>query len=129
VTEEEIQKELERRNSIRRLESLDANESRAQSFTVGTAGGGTVEIIMRSASGKFLWNVYQPVEIVEIINQLSSGIGCEISLVPKQDFSTWRTWKEVEEFKVNKKTAGEENVAAKKIVNKRSPKRTRSSSK
>jgi hypothetical protein len=129
MTEEEVQKELERRNSLRRLESLDANESRAQTFAVGTAGGGTVEIIMRTASGKFLWNVYQPVEVVEIINQLSSGIGCEINLMPKQDFSTWRTWKEVEELKVNKKTIGEENVAAKKIVNKRSPKRTRSSSK
>ena len=89
----ELKKELDLRNKLRQLETLEANKTRAQSLTVGTAGGGTVEITMRSASGSFLWNTYQPVEVVELINQLSAGIGCHINILPRQDFASWRDWK------------------------------------
>jgi hypothetical protein len=93
MTEKELQKELDRRNKLRQLEALEANETRAQSLTVGTAGGGTVEVTMRSASGRFLWNTYQPVEVIEFINQLAAGIGCHIHILPRQDFASWRDWK------------------------------------
>ena len=93
MTEKELQKEIDRRHKLRQLETLEANETRAQSLTVGTAGGGSVEITMRSSSGRFLWNTYQPVEVVEFINQLAAGIGCHIQIVPRQDFASWRDWK------------------------------------
>jgi len=93
MTEKELQKEIERRHKLRQLEALEANDTRAQSLTVGTAGGGTVEITMRNSSGKFLWNTYQPVEVVEFINQLAAGIGCHIHILPRQDFASWRNWK------------------------------------
>ena len=93
MTEKELQKELDRRHKLRQLETLEANDTRAQSLTVGTAGGGTVEITMRSSAGRFLWNTYQPVEVVEFINQLAAGIGCHIHILPRQDFSSWRNWK------------------------------------
>ena len=93
MNDKELQKELDRRTKLRQLESLEANDTRAQSMTVGTAGGGTTEITMRSASGKFLWNTYQPVEVIEFIHQLAAGIGCHIQIVPRQDFASWRDWK------------------------------------
>ena len=93
MNEKELQKELDRRHKLRQLETLEANETRAQSLTVGTAGGGTVEITMRSSSGKFLWNTYQPVEVIEFINQLAAGIGCHIHILPRNDFASWRDWK------------------------------------
>jgi len=93
MTEKELQKELNRRHKLRQLETLEANETRAQSITVGTAGGGSIEITMRSSSGRFLWNTYQPVEVVEFINQLAAGIGCHINILPRQDFASWRDWK------------------------------------
>lgn len=93
MNDKELKKELERRHKLRQLENLEANETRAQSLTVGTAGGGTVEITMRSSSGKFLWNTYQPVEIIEFINQLAAGVGCHIHILPRQDFASWRGWK------------------------------------
>ena len=89
----EIQKEIELKQKLRQLEAMDSNDSRAQSITVGTAGGGTTEITMRSASGKFLWNTYQPVEIIELIHQLSANVGCHLQLVPRKDFASWRDWK------------------------------------
>ena len=89
----DVDKELERRNKLRQLEALEANENRAQSLTVGTAGGGSVEITMRTHSGRFMWNTYQPVEVVEFINQLAAGIGCHIHILPRQDFASWRNWK------------------------------------
>jgi hypothetical protein len=93
MNDKELQKELERRNKLRQLEALDANANRAQSLTVGTAGGGAVEIMMRTHAGKFMWNTYQPVEVVEFINQLAAGIGCHIQIVPREDFASYRGWK------------------------------------
>eukprot|EP00919_Chromeraceae_sp_WS-2016_P043737 GHVR01104411.1.p1 GENE.GHVR01104411.1~~GHVR01104411.1.p1 ORF type:complete len:166 (-),score=13.27 GHVR01104411.1:106-603(-) len=165
MTEKELQKEINRRHKLRQLETLEANDTRAQSLTVGTAGGGTTEITMRSSSGKFLWNTYQPVEVIEFINQLAAGIGCHIQIVPRQDFASWRDWRitpeELEHARGLQQfqgvgyspyakmlgreeyTAGmaqqiappkeevqeKENVAIKKAVNKRSTKRSRTSSK
>jgi hypothetical protein len=164
------QKELDRRNKLRQLENLEANDSRAQSITVGTAGGGTTEITMRSASGKFLWNTYQPVEVIELIHQLSANVGCHLQLVPRQDFAAWRDWKvsdeELAKARGIQHTPGvgfspfpkydaekylsnganlphpdeqvgrqkievkeQENVATKKAVNKRSTKRSRTTTK
>ena len=93
MNEKELQKELDRRQKLSQIEALEANKTLAQSLTIGTAGGGTVEITMRNSSGRFLWNTYQPVEVVELINQLSAGIGCHIHIVPRQDFASWRDWK------------------------------------
>ena len=165
MNEKELQKELDRRQKLRQLETLEANDTRAQSLTVGTAGGGSVEITMRSSSGRFLWNTYQPVEVVEIINQLAAGIGCHIHILPRQDFASWRNWKVTPEELEHARglqpfqgvghsphpkmlgreeyTAGmaqqisppkedvqeKENVATKKAVNKRSTKRSRTSTK
>ncbi len=97
MNDKELQRELDRRHKLRQLETLEANDTRAQSITVGTAGGGTTEITMRSASGKFLWNTYQPVEIIELIHQLSANVGCHLQLVPRKDFASWRDWKVSEE--------------------------------
>jgi len=93
MNQKELEKQIAEKSREQQLESIKANKTRAQSITIGTAGGGAVEIIMRSGSGKFLWNTYQPVEVMELINQLSAGIGCHIQIVPRQDFGSWRDWK------------------------------------
>lgn len=169
MNDKELQKELDRRHKMRQLENLEASDTRAQSLMIGTAGGGTTEITMRSASGKFLWNTYQPVEVIELIHQLSANVGCHLQLVPRKDFASWRDWKVSEEELahargvqhfpgagfppfVNDMSASnqvganlphpneqagrqkievkeQEDVATKKAVNKRSTKRSRSSSK
>lgn len=94
MNKKELQKELEKRNIQRQIESMDANLTRAQSVTIGTAGNGTTELTMRSPTGSFLWNTYQPVEVVELIHQLAANIGCHIAIQPRNDFSSWRQWKE-----------------------------------
>lgn len=73
------------------LANLESNKNRARSITVGTAFGGAVEISMRGDYHN-LWTVLQPVEVVEIIEQLASGVGLEIAIRPRQDFATWRGW-------------------------------------
>ena len=93
MNNKEIQKELDRRHKLQQLESMRANETRAQSITIGTSGGGTTEITMRGINGTFLWNAYQPVEVIELIHQLSANIGCHLHLMPRQDFGSWRDWK------------------------------------
>ena len=157
MTLDELNEEIEKKQRLAQLEALEANKYRAQSITVGTAGGGTAEITMRSSKGVFLWNTYQPVEVIELINQLAAGIGCHIHIQPRNDFASWRQWKPMseeerkhlngfppfpnmlgrEEMQIGANLSlpdqesikEKENVATNKAVNKRSPKRSRSSSK
>lgn len=76
---------------------LKSNAQRARSITAGTAFGGVVEVSMRGDNGDALWCLLQPVEAIELINQLAAGVGCHIAIKPREDFSSWRGWKVSEE--------------------------------
>jgi hypothetical protein len=71
-------------------------QTRARSVTVGTAFGGTTELIMRRGDGSFTFAIMQPVEVIELIHQLAANIGCHLQLVPRKDFGSWRDWKYTE---------------------------------
>ena len=73
------------------LANLKQTQTRARSFTVGTTTGGIIEVGMRGDFAN-LWYLLQPVEAVEIINQLAAAAGLEIAMRPRQDFATWRGW-------------------------------------
>jgi len=75
------------------LENRESNYNRARSFMVGTAFGGTTEIMMRGDGGRHLWCLMQPVEVVEFIHQLAANVGCSAQLVPRKDFASWRDWR------------------------------------
>lgn len=87
----EIKKRIEELEDESNLASLKQNQTRARSFTVGSAGGGVLELGMR---GDFatLWYLVQPVEVVEIINQLAAAAGLEVATRPRQDYASWRGW-------------------------------------
>ena len=74
------------------LEAFESNLNRSRSISVGTSFGGSTEISMRG-DNKYLWCVLQPVEVVELIHQLSANIGCHIAIKPRDDFSSWREWR------------------------------------
>lgn len=78
------------------LKHIESNRNRARSVTVGTAFGGVVEVMMRSEFG-YMFALLQPVEAIEIIEQLAAGCGIEIAMRPKQNFSTWRGWETTED--------------------------------
>lgn len=82
--------EIQYRNEI---EAHESNFNRSRSITVGTSFGGTTEISMRGNGEKFLYCLMQPVEVVELIHQLSANIGCHIAIKPRDDFSSWREWR------------------------------------
>lgn len=75
------------------LENFESNLNRARSISVGTAFGGTTEIIMRGNGGRYMWCVMQPVEVTELIHQLAANIGCHIAVKPRDDFASWREWR------------------------------------
>ena len=87
-----VEKQFKELNEKMMLQNRENEFNRARSVTVGTAFGGTVEVMMRGNIG-FLWATMQPVEVVELINQLAAGIGCHIAIKPRNDFSSWREWK------------------------------------
>lgn len=99
IRETEIKIELKRLEKLREmeaemdLENRESNRNRARSITVGTAFGGTTEILMRSDGGRHIWCTMQPVEVIELINQLAANVGCNISIKPKDDFASWRDWR------------------------------------
>jgi hypothetical protein len=71
--------------------NLLQNKTRARSVTVGTAFGGVVEISMRGDYSA-VWAILQPVEVIELIEQLSASVGVQVAMRPKQDFAAWRGW-------------------------------------
>jgi hypothetical protein len=73
------------------LANLVSNKNRARSITVGTAFGGSIEVSMRGDYHD-LWVIMQPVEAVELIEQLAAGVGLQVAMRPKQDFAAWRGW-------------------------------------
>jgi hypothetical protein len=75
------------------LENRESNRNRARSVTVGTAFGGTTELMMRSDGGRHIWCAMQPVEVIELIYQLAANVGCNVALKPRDDFASWRDWR------------------------------------
>ena len=73
------------------LADLKQRQTRARSFSVGTAGGGVIELNMRGDFAN-LWYQMQPTEAIEIIGQLAAASGIEIAMRPRQDFASWRSW-------------------------------------
>lgn len=87
------QKSLEQSTYQQEVASHQAELSRARSVTVGTAFGGVTELSMRAIDGKTIWCLMQPVEVIELIHQLSANIGCHIAIKPRDDFGSWREWR------------------------------------
>jgi len=98
--EEEMNEQTELRKKIHEvyeqneLDSLFSMRHRARSITVGTAFGGICEISMRTENN-YMYAQIQPIEVVELIEQLAAGIGVEIAMRPKKNFASWRGWEEV----------------------------------
>lgn len=74
--------------------NIKQNPYRARSVTVGTAFGGVVELVLRSDAAT-VWAQMQPVEALELMEQIAAGCGVEIAMRPKQNFASWRGWEEV----------------------------------
>lgn len=75
------------------LENRESNYNRARSINVGTAFGGTTELMMRGDGSRHLWCLMQPVEVIELIHQLAANVGCHIAIKPRNDFGSWREWR------------------------------------
>lgn len=97
MKEKSAQEKLDELEAERILRNRIAAQSRAVSVTVGTAFGGTTEISMRSDDGRSVWCLMQPVEVVELIHQLSANVGCHVALKPRKDFASWRDWRVTDE--------------------------------
>jgi len=90
-------KEIE---TLMEMESRQSDLARARSITVGNAFGGVTEVALRGTGDRFLWILLQPAEVIELINQLAANIGCQIHIQPRNDFASWRQWKETPDQEV-----------------------------
>lgn len=79
--------------SISEKNALTEAQNRARSVTVGNAFGGTTEIGMRRPDGTYTFCLLQPVEAIELLQQLAANVGCQVALQPRDDFSSWRDWR------------------------------------
>lgn len=86
-----IRKEIEEIYEQNELAALKTNQNRARSITIGCTSGGVIEINLRG-DYNHLWYLVNPVEAVELIEQLAAACGLEILKRPKQDFTSWRSW-------------------------------------
>jgi hypothetical protein len=93
MTKNKLFKKIEELENQLTLSSYTSNLNRARSINVGTAFGGTSEIMIRGEGDKFLYAVLQPVEVVELIHQLCANVCCSAELKPRNDFASWRDWR------------------------------------
>ena len=93
----QFNKKIDDINRNMSAESRMGDLRRARSVTVGTAFGGTTELMLRGNDGNVIWAIMQPVEVVELIHQLAANVGCHIHLQPRNDFASWRNWKNTDE--------------------------------
>lgn len=96
MTNAKVKKAIDAHNAQMTIESLEGENNRARSVTVGTAFGGVTEVGMRARTGTYVWCLLQPTEVTELIHQLAANIGCHINIKPRNDFGSWRQWKEDE---------------------------------
>ena len=71
--------------------NMQQNRDRARSVTVGTCGGGSLELHMRGDYHSS-WMLLTPVEALELAEQLAAASGVHVAMKPKNDFSAWRGW-------------------------------------
>lgn len=86
-----VRKKINKMYEENEYANLQQNKNRARSITVGTAFGGVVEVHMRGDYHS-LWCLLNPVEALEIAEQIASACGVQIAMKPKDDFSSWRGW-------------------------------------
>jgi hypothetical protein len=152
MNKKEIQTKLDAIRAQQQIKGYEEALNRARSVTVGTAFGGSTELTMRGQGSAFTYAILQPVEVVELIHQLAANIGCHLNLQPRGDFASWRDWNHTEDElthfrglqslpgvghpphsrldpphakqlpKLEIKEERQHAVAAKKVINKRSPK-------
>lgn len=140
----EFKKQLKELQNKQVFESAQGNSARARVVSVGNAFCGTTEISLRGDGDRILWALLQPAEVTELIHQLAANIGCHIHIQPRDDFASWRQWKETtnqplistndpphakiqyeNQPGLSTPVRSNENVmATKKTVNKRGTKRT-----
>lgn len=104
ISQEEMDEVIRRANFERQRKmqlqqvnnELQAANNRARSVSVGTAFGGAIDLTMRRPDGVCTYAILQPVEAIEILHQLAAAVGCHLNLQPRQDFSSWRVWKNLE---------------------------------
>ena len=65
---------------------------RAQSITIGKIGYGATEVILRAPDGSYLFYILQPVEVIELLEQLAVNVGCSVEVKPRKDFASYREW-------------------------------------
>jgi hypothetical protein len=95
MTEEELeQAKAEDRRRID-LYHIQQSKFRAHSMTIGKCGSNSTEITLRGTDGSYLFNIYHPAEVIELIHQMAANIGCHINIKPRSDFATYREWREV----------------------------------
>jgi hypothetical protein len=90
-----LQKEIEEKEKLLRYQqsfnSTSATSNRSRAITVGPAGCGIVEVILRSDT-HMLWHQLQPVEAIELIESIAAAVGVYVATKPKDDYASWRDW-------------------------------------
>ena len=110
MNQKEFQKEFREKQQQLQLKMLDANRNRAQTVSIGMSGSGMTEITMRGDDGTFLWNVYRPAQVIELIHQLASNVGPRIHIQPRKDFASYREWKDFASYREWKEVPEEEKT-------------------
>lgn len=103
VSLDELERRLEILQTRRNIQHELEMHQRGRSVSVGTAFGGTCELSIRRNNGEAVFVLLQPSEMIELINQMAASVGCHIAIKPREDFASWRAWKDTYENSGNRR--------------------------
>jgi len=96
VKTNKYKKQLEEMQNQQALSNFQSNLTRARSVSVGNGFNGVTEVSLRGDGDRHLWAILTPSEVIELIYQLAGNIGCHIHIKPRDDFGSWRQWRETD---------------------------------
>lgn len=96
-----VQRENRIYDAEMQIRQRSQEEYRGVTLTFGQTGACDIECNMRMHNGAVAYYIMRPAQAIEYLHQLSSLLGLHLKLTPRDDFSSYRSWKDVNGFDDN----------------------------
>ena len=94
-------REMSMHDAAMQIAAREEEQYRGISLTFGQIGACDIEVSMRMHNGHVSYYTMRPAQCIEYIHQLAALVGLAISIKPRDDFSSYRAWKEVDGYDNN----------------------------
>ena len=96
-----VRREQRLHDAAMQIAQREEEQYRGVALAFGQIGACDIEASMRMHNGHVAYFVMRPAQVTEYIHQLAALVGLTISVKPREDFSSYRAWKEHDGYDSN----------------------------